>query len=89
MIIINIIIMITIIIIIRSPSYEYLKLLKATQKRKTVETRNCGHTWESKSSNFVYIYIYKFSVVIACKQALWASQSQNECVMYTVTSQVL
>ena len=35
MIIINIIIMITIIIIIRSPSYEYLKLLKATRKGKT------------------------------------------------------
>ena len=36
MIIINLIIMITIIIIIiRSPSYEYLKLLKATRKGKT------------------------------------------------------
>ena len=35
MIIINIIIMITIIIIIRAPFYEYLKLLKATRKGKT------------------------------------------------------
>lgn len=41
------------------------------------------------SPAILYIYIHKFSVAIACKQALWASQSQNERVMYTVTSQVL